>query len=452
MEAPLQAALPADHGIGAEIAGAHHDARRRGRFLVVQHVAAVRGQRQLQQRAGKARAGLDQREQAARGHVQARQRAAQHAGGFAHEPVVRMAFQRGVGGQDAVGVALGLEDPGADVQFVGAHGQDGVVQFARHLQRPPGRAGRQDIGDFHGCVALGRAHGPDGQALVAVDAHVDVAVGQAIGAFLAVQRRQRDALRIGRAVAALRQGLRAFAHGLLETGGLDHLVHQPPVLGALAAHAFDQGAENVGMVVAHLALVGHAGQSAGAGQHAQQRHFGQRHGRRAVVDQHDFVAGQRQLVAAAGAGAVERGDELQAAVAAGVLDAVAGFVGELAEVHLPGMRGQAQHEDVGARTEDAFLHAGDHHAAHFGVLEADALQRVVQFDVDAQVVGIQLELVAGAQAAVFGHVHGQRGNRAVVAQAPMTVLAGIGPEIYPVESAAHRVSPCTPRQEKYCTT
>ena len=47
------------------------------------------------------------------------------------------------------------------------------------------------------------------------------------------------------------------------------------------------------------------------------------------------------------------------------------------------------------------------------MLEADALQNVVQLDVDAQVVGVELELVAGLQAAVFVHVHGQRGDAAV---------------------------------------
>jgi hypothetical protein len=65
-----------------------------------------------------------------------------------------------------------------------------------------------------------------------------------------------------------------------------------------------------------MALVGHAGQAAGAGQHAQQRHFGQADGAAAVVHQDDLVAGQGQLVAAAGAGAVDGGQELQAAVRA----------------------------------------------------------------------------------------------------------------------------------------
>ena len=40
--------------------------------------------------------------------------------------------------------------------------------------------------------------------------------------------------------------------------------------------------------------------------------------------------------------------------------------------------------------------------------------RVRQLDVDAEVVGIELELVVvGAKAGVFAHVHGQRGHGAV---------------------------------------
>ena len=72
------------------------------------------------------------------------------------------------------------------------------------------------------------------------------------------------------------------------------------------------------------------------------------------------------------------------------------------------------------------LRAGDDDRAHLGVLEADALQRVVQLDVDAQVVAVELELVAGAEAAVFVDVHRQRGDRAVEAELPVPVLRGVG--------------------------
>jgi hypothetical protein len=182
---------------------------------------------------------------------------------------------------------------------------------------------------------------------------------------------------------------------------LGEVVDQAPFLGALGADAFGQGAEDVGVVAAHAALVGDAGEAAGAGQHAEQRHFGQADGGGAVVDQQDLVAGQRQLVAAAGGGAVAGGEELEAGVTAGILDAVARLVGEFAEIHLPGVGREAEHEDVGAGAEDALLAAGDDHGAHLGMLEAHALQGVVQLHVHAEVVGVELELVAGLDAAVF---------------------------------------------------
>ena len=111
-------------------------------------------------------------------------------------------------------------------------------------------------------------------------------------------------------------------------------------------------------------------------------------------------------------------------MAAGILHAVARFVGELAEVHLPRVRGRAQHVDVGAGAEHALAGAGEHDARDFGMLEANALQDVVQLNVNAQVVGVELELVAGLQAAVFVDIHGQRRHAAVNGEPPMAILSG----------------------------
>src|SRR5208283_6179896 len=114
-----------------------------------------------------------------------------------------------------------------------------------------------------------------------------------------------------------------------------------------------------------------------------------------IVDENDLVAGERQLVTAARARAVDRGQEFQPAVGGRVLEAVARFVGEFAEVDLPRMAGGAQHENVGARAEDPLARAGDDHGPHFRALEADAVYGVVELDVDAQIVAVELELVAG---------------------------------------------------------
>ena len=146
------------------------------------------------------------------------------------------------------------------------------------------------------------------------------------------------ARRVARPVARGGERLRPLLHRLRELLRLRMAVDQPPFLRALRAHAFDQRAEDVGVVAPHAALVGEARQPAGAGQHAEQRHLGQAHRGGAVVDEEDLVAGERELVAAAGGRAVARGDELEAGMAARVLDAVARLVGELAEVHLPRVR------------------------------------------------------------------------------------------------------------------
>ena len=59
------------------------------------------------------------------------------------------------------------------------------------------------------------------------------------------------------------------------------------------------------------------------------------------------------------------------------------------------------------------------------MLEADALQDVVQLDVHAEVVRIQLELVAGPQAALFRDIHRHGGDAAVVGNAPVFVRGGV---------------------------
>ena len=183
-------------------------------------------------------------------------------------------------------------------------------------------------------------------------------------------------------------------HRCLPRRGRHDLVHQPPFDGAFAAHAFLGGAEDVGAVAADTALVGQAGQAAGAGQHRQQRQFRQRNGRAAVVDQHDVVGGHRELIAAAGRAAADRGQVGLAGIFAGVLDRQSGFVGELAEIHLVAVRGLAEHADVGAGAEHAFLGGTQDDGPDLGMLEAQPLHGVGEFDVDAEVVGIQFQFVA----------------------------------------------------------
>ena len=55
------------------------------------------------------------------------------------------------------------------------------------------------------------------------------------------------------------------------------------------------------------------------------------------------------------------------------------------------------------------------------MLEADALDGVGELDVDAEVVGVELQPVVGREAGVFLHVHRQRRDRAVEGQLPVLV-------------------------------
>src|SRR5207253_2010927 len=211
----------------------------------------------------------------------------------------------------------------------------------------------------------------------------------------------------------------------LDVGGeflrLDDLVDEPPFLRARSAHAFGRRAENVGEIVPHFALVSHARQSAGAGQHAEQRHFGQADRGGAVIDQNDLVAGERDFVAAARGRTVARRDEFEARMPARIFESVARLVREFAEVHFPRVRRFAEHEDVRAGAENPILCARQHDGAYLRMLEAYPLDRIVQLDVDAKIVGVELELVTGTDARVFVDIDLERRNRTVVAYVVMLV-------------------------------
>ena len=88
-----------------------------------------------------------------------------------------------------------------------------------------------------------------------------------------------------------------------------------------------------------------------------------------------------------------------------------------------------QHADVGAGAEHAVLARAQHHHLHPGMLEAQPLHGVGEFDVDAEVVGIQLELIALEQPAILVDVHGQRRDVAVDGELPVPVARRIGLKI-----------------------
>ena len=104
--------------------------------------------------------------------------------------------------------------------------------------------------------------------------------------------------------------------------------------------------------------------------------------------------------------------------------------------------GLPEHEDVGAGAEDALLAAGDDDAAHLGVLEAQPLDRVGELDVDAEVVGVELQLVARRAAppssatSIASVATGRRrpASSAGSGTAPSGSPLGVGSDFFPPET------------------
>src|SRR5439155_16883301 len=137
--------------------------------------------------------------------------------------------------------------------------------------------------------------------------------------------------------------------------------------------------------------------------------------------QQDLVTRERELVTAARSGARQGAQAPNARAFAELFEPEARFVGELAEVDLERVRGAAEHVDVRARAEDAVLRAADDERFGFGVLEPDALERVGELDVDAEIVRVELERVARAHAAVLLDVHEERRDRSIEGELPVLV-------------------------------
>ncbi len=185
------------HRIGAEIQRRKCE---RGRGVVValaradQHVGAVGGKHQFGERAGEARARLDERHQRPRGDVDALEHALPVLPDFVDEPVRLVGFQKTVVSQHVGGVAIRLEHQHGDLKLVDAQVKDGIVQLARDLKRPEVGALRDHAVDVGGRRRLRRCDGNSGDARDAVDIDADVAIANGRVVDRARQRRQRDPL------------------------------------------------------------------------------------------------------------------------------------------------------------------------------------------------------------------------------------------------------------------
>ena len=395
-----------------------------------QHVAAIGGEAQLQQAAGEARAFVDDRKEAARGHIEPLQCAAQEPDRLAHEPMALVGDHRLVDRQHVFDSPARLQRQSPDLAMVRAQHQQRVVQFARHHERPPAGAGLDDLPEIaENLVAAGTGYGHLCDSFIGRNVDLNPAVAVAALVDQTFERREGNAGGIDRPIAFIRPGAGPFFDQLPEASGRRNPIYQLPCLGAIGAHPFGSGAKDVGEITPHLALVDQPGEAAGAGQHRQERHFGQADGARPVVDHDDLVTGERQLIAAAGAGPVYGGNEFETRMGARILDAVAGLVGESAEINLFGVARLTQHVNVGAGAEHALLAARDHHHPGFGMLKPDAVERIVEFYIDPEVVRVELQAVTWGEPAFLLDVERQRGHRTVAREAPVSIALGFGVKV-----------------------
>ena len=210
------------------------------------------------------------------------------------------------------GIARRLEDDGRDIELVEANMQDRVVEFARELERPEFRTERH-----HGLGGCGRrrirpAQCNRGNSTTAVEVYGNRAIADAVRREGAVERRKFDALCAVAAAGSRSEFARARRNRLFELGARRDFIDQPPIKCAFSLHTLLGGAKKVGVIAPYFSLVGDTRQAAGARQHRKQWQFRQGDSRRAVIDQHDVVGCQCELVAAAGRRAIDRANGLQA--------------------------------------------------------------------------------------------------------------------------------------------
>src|SRR6185369_2492982 len=93
-----------------------------------------------------------------------------------------------------------------------------------------------------------------------------------------------------------------------------------------------------------------------------------------------------------------------------VFDCAASLISELAEVDLERVRRAAEHVDVCARAKDPRLQTRYYNHPHFRMLETESLHGIGQFDIDAEVVRIELKLVAVGESLIFLDVHREFGH------------------------------------------
>src|SRR5919109_5289249 len=132
---------------------------------------------------------------------------------------------------------------------------------------------------------------------------------------------------------------------------------------------------------------------------------------------------------------------------AGVFDAVAGLVRKLAKIDLMGVRGLGQHANIRPGTEHPRLRRRDDHHRHLWMLETQTLHGIIEFNIDTEIIGIELQLIARYQRCVFLDVHSQRGDPPLEAQFPVLVALWMRGEIDVEFPLGHQVTSWRARRQ-----
>ena len=124
---------------------------------MIEHVGAIGGQRELEQRAGERVARLDEREEAARGEIEPLQRAPDVADDLAHQPVIAMRVERAIDVEHRLRIAGRAQQDRADLRLVQPQPQQRIVELAKRAQRPRLIAGREELLGGRRLRLIGRA-------------------------------------------------------------------------------------------------------------------------------------------------------------------------------------------------------------------------------------------------------------------------------------------------------
>jgi hypothetical protein len=123
----------------AHAAGALIHCRQRNRvraIRVVEHVRAIAGQRELEQRAGKGAARLDQGKEASRRQIDPLERSRDESHDLPHEPVIAMLGEHLVAREDIHRIAHGSNNNGPNLRLVESQSQNRIVQRSEGAERP----------------------------------------------------------------------------------------------------------------------------------------------------------------------------------------------------------------------------------------------------------------------------------------------------------------------------